>query len=77
MVSISYEDAFKKAKELKGNIDNCMEYSDAYVFASHADDLSFGGDGPVVIMKNTGRAINMVDYTQSSSGAKLIREFEL
>ena len=74
---ISYEDAFRKAKKLKGNIDNCREFSDAYVFASHADDLSFGGDGPVVILKDSGRAINMVDYTQRSENAELIREFEL
>lgn len=74
---IGYEDALKKAKKLKGNIDNCREFSDAYVFGSHADDFSFGGDGPVVILKNSGRAINMVDYTQSSESAELIREFEL
>ena len=71
---MTYEAALKKAKGLKPNIDNCTEYEDAFIFASHADDFSFGGDGPVVILKESGRAINMVDYTQSSKGAKLIRE---
>ena len=75
---VSFDDAMCRARALKPNIDNCMEYEDAYVFASHADDMTFGGDGPVVILKDSGRAINMVDYTQQGGKrAVLIRLYEL
>lgn len=74
---VSFDDAMCRARALKPNIDNCMEYEDAYVFASHADDLSFGGDGPVVILKDSGRAINMVDYTQETKNTALLRRYEL
>lgn len=36
-----------------------------------ADNLSIGGDGPCVILKATGRAINMVDYMQDYSGKEI------
>lgn len=74
---MTYEKALKKAKKLKPNIDNCMEYSDAFVFGSHADDMNFGGDGPVVILKKNGKAINMVDYLDGSADAELIKTFDL
>ena len=74
---VRFESALKKAKKLKPNIDSCREFTDAYVFASQEDEYSCGGDGPVVVLKDSGKAINMVDYTQTSSDAELIREFEL
>ena len=63
----------KKAKKLKPNIDSCTEYEDAFMFSSHADDFSIGGDGPVVILKDSGRAINRVDYLDDFSG-KVIKD---
>lgn len=59
---MNYEAALKKAKRLKPNIDRCAEYETAYSFSSSADDFTFGGDGPVVILKDSGEAINFVDF---------------
>ena len=62
---VSYESALKKAKQLKKNIDHCMEYERAYSFSSKEDEFSFGGDGPVVILKENGEAINFVSFVGS------------
>lgn len=40
---------------------------DVYVF-SHADDLTFGGEGPVVILKDNRKAITMTVYTDDYFG---------
>lgn len=42
---------------------------DVYVFSSHADDLTFGGEGPVVILKDNRKAITMTVYTDDYFGA--------
>jgi len=73
---ITYEAALAKAKLLKPNIDNGAEYPAAYVFGSHEDDNTFGGDGPVAILKKDGRAINMIAFIEDYGG-EIIREFEL
>ena len=71
---ITYEEALAKAKSLKPNIDNCGEYEKGYIFGSHEDDESFGGDGPVVILKETGEAVNILEFEDSG---KLIHEFDI
>ena len=72
---MNFEEAKKKAKELRKDIDYCQEYEDAYIF-SKKDDNSFGGQGPVVILKENGKAINMVAYCNMSD-ADLVREADL
>ncbi len=62
---ITYEEALKKAKELKRDIDHCCEEKHAYVFTSKADEMSIGGSGPCVILKENGRAINMTEYAMN------------
>ena len=59
---INYEDALLKAKELKDDIDTCTEYDKGYLFSSETDKFSIGGDGPVVIMKENGNAINQTSF---------------
>lgn len=73
---LTYAEALKIAFKLKPNIDNCRENTDAYVFGSHADDCSIGCDGPVVIIKETGRAINMTDYLGDFSGT-FVKEIKI
>ena len=73
---INYDEALAKAKGLKSNIDKCTEYETAFIFSSSADEMSIGGDGPVVIKKSDGAAINMVDYLDEEHG-EMLREFEL
>ena len=65
---ITYEEAYKKAKSLKPNIDKCFEYDTAYMFASSEDDFSIGGDGPCVILKETGEAISRIHFLEFYDG---------
>lgn len=74
---VTLEKAYKIAKRLKPNIDNGTEMSDAFIFGSHEDDFTLGGDGPVVVWKANGEAYNMTYYFSISHGAKEIREFDL
>ena len=69
---ITFEEAKKKALGLRKDVDTCRENKDAFVF-SKKNDVSFGGDGPVAILKGNGRAINMVDYCDISD-AEFIQE---
>ena len=74
-ITMTFEKAEKMARGLKENIDFCREYEDAFIF-SKKDEFSIGGDGPVVILKESGEAINMTGYCDSSN-ASLIREIDL
>lgn len=73
---MTYEQAMKKAKKLNPAVDTCTEYTDAYVF-SQTHDVSFGGDGPVAVMKESGKALNMADYLDSSDGEVVKEAFPL
>ena len=74
-MTMTFKKAEKIARGLKENIDFCQEYEDAFIF-SKKDELSIGGDGPVVILKESGEAINMTSYCDSSKAA-LLREIDL
>lgn len=71
---IEFSEAKRLALSCWGEVDYCMEYADAFIF-SKKDDLSFGGNGPVVVLKANGRCINMVSYIEDmSDGSRPIRE---
>ena len=72
---ITFEDAYAKAKQLKPTIDNCTEYENGYVFGCRDDD-SEGTNTPCVIMKESGKAINMPSFVISGTGEG-IRHFDL
>ena len=61
---ITFEKAFEKAKaQVDFEIREYSEFKDAYIFSPGAAAMSFGGDeSPIVILKKTGRAINMLYY---------------
>ena len=73
---ISYHEALARARTIKPNIDACDEYNDAYVFKTRADHDTIGGDSPCVILKESGEAINIVEYFDNYE-AEHIREFDL
>ena len=70
---MNYESAKKKALKLRPDVDICREHTDAYIF-SVQNDVSFGGDGPVVILKENGKAINMADYLDQHTGT-FVKEY--
>ena len=69
----SYEEALRIAVKCWDEVDYVTEYEDAYVFSRY-DDMSFGGNSPVAVMKADGRAINLVAYLDSGCAGEPIRE---
>jgi len=71
---VDFHDAMTLAKSCWSEVDYCEEYDDAYIFSKRGD-MSFGGNGPVVVLKATGECINMVSYIDESVGeVQLVRE---
>jgi hypothetical protein len=72
------EEAYLKAKELKENIDNGIEYENGYLFGCKDDDNYIGGGGhvPIVILKEDGKAVDMPYFLTHGAG-KEIRSFEV
>lgn len=75
---ISYEEALEIAKEREPNIDECMEYENAYVFGTHEDDEYMGGydHAQIVVMKEDGRLLSMPELVVEECG-DMIRMFNL
>ena len=73
---VTYEEALKKARQLKTTIDNCTEYENGFVFGSMADGLSDGTNTPCVILKENGDAVNMPWFVISGMGRE-IRSFSV
>lgn len=73
---ITFEEALKTAKELKPNIDACDEYDKGYLFKCEAERYMIGGDGPCVILKENGKAINQVTFYDVYR-PELIRELDI
>lgn len=76
---ITFEEAYKKAKDLKPNIDNCTEYKKGFIFGSHEDDDYEGGYGhtPVVILKKDGSSTDMPYFIGKIGTGRKIREIPL
>ncbi|MGI6072209.1 MAG: hypothetical protein ACOX75_04270 [Lachnospiraceae bacterium] len=70
---ITFEEAYKKAKKLKNNIDGYFEYENGYVFSGSEDIHYKGGAGhtAVVIEKKTGKAINMPQFVVNGTGKEI------
>ena len=68
---------YKKAKELAlacwSEVDYCSEREDAFIFSKFGD-LSIGGNGPVVVLKESGRCINMPAYLCFMGATSVVRE---
>ena len=71
---MTFEEAKKKALQLRPDIDNCTEYDDAFVFG-RLDDDNIGGSEPVVIIKETGMAIGMTEYITSKNDLIEIKDW--
>lgn len=74
---MNYEESLRIAKEYKPNIDHCYEETLAWIFTSKEDEHHIGGDSSVVVLKETGDALNMPDYAFEYFGAKEIGDWEL
>lgn len=54
-----------------------IEYDIAYMFASSEDDWTIGGDGPYVILKETGEAKSRLYSFEEFYEAQEIRGFQI
>lgn len=70
---VTYEEALQLATARRSDVDYCTEHEDAFVF-SKMDELSFGGNGPVVVLKATGECINMPAYLVGMGATSVLRE---
>ncbi len=66
----TYEEALKTARGLKANITKCLEFGDAWLFKSDDDEHKIGGDGPVIILKATGKDVNQTYYYDELGGGR-------
>lgn len=73
---ISYEDALKKAKERRPDLNLVVEYENGYVFSSSEDAGYIGGmdHSPVVILKKNGDYSTMIDFINSGTGKEIGRK---
>lgn len=67
---ISFEEAYKIAKEVKPNTDCYYEYENGWMFGSNADNGYVGGYGhtPVVVLKKDGKTVNMMTFVNMGTG---------
>ncbi|MCR5596457.1 MAG: hypothetical protein K6G12_11455 [Lachnospiraceae bacterium] len=70
---IIYEEAYRKAKEIRPDINLCTEYENAYVFGAKEDENYIGGYGhtPVVIIKEDGLVTNMLELEVIGAGKEI------
>lgn len=74
--TISYEDALIKARQLKSQINRCTEFTNAYAFGYTTGENTIGGESPLVIMKDTGEALNFIDYAVTPD-KEIIQQFDI
>lgn len=70
---ITYEEAKKIANEYVPGVDICREYATAWEFDRKDAPMRIGGmDGPVVIMKDTGKAVGLTWFLMHSDPKRYI-----
>ena len=69
---ISLEKAIEKAKKLYPDIDTYTEDTKAYRFHNSMDKFSFGGQEPVVVLKEDGKTMALASYLASSEIGEII-----
>ena len=70
---VGYEEALSIARGCCAEVDYVTELPGAFVF-SKRDDMSFGGNGPVVVLKEDGRAVNYVSFEMDGPDMAVVRE---
>ena len=74
---VPFEEALREARKLKEHIDRFMETGKAYIFMSTLDEDTEGGDGPCVILKENGDAVNFLHYLSIMGDDEVLREESL
>ena len=73
---ITLEEAKSIADKYLNGITHCTEYPDAFWFSNEKSALSLGGgNSPVIVLKESGEAVNAVTYVERGDG-RIIREID-
>lgn len=59
---ITYEEALSIARKYKTHINLCTEYTNAYSFEFDTGFETFGGNEPIVVLKENGRVMKQIEY---------------
>lgn len=75
---ITFEEATKKAKGIRKNINGGTEFENGYMFSGSDDNKYIGGFNhtPICIRKSDGKVVDQVTFMLSNPGSE-IRDFEL
>ncbi len=73
---LTLEEAIKKVKEIRQNVDMCVEYENGYMFIAKEDSDYDGGYGhaPIVILKDTGKVVSMPQFILAGAGEEISRK---
>ena len=76
---ITYEEALKKARERKPNLNCCTEYKNGYMFSSTEDKGYKGGYGhtPVIVLKENGNFCDVAIFLCTGMSGKEIKSFKV
>ena len=61
-MAITFAEAKAKAMELNPKVSKAKDYGDAYVFMAPTKGVPDGGDSAFVIMKDSGKCVNLSAY---------------
>lgn len=73
---VTYEEAYKKAVELRPDIDYYTEFEKGWLFGARADEEYDGGAGhtPVIIVKASGKVVNAPTFYMVIGPGKILQE---
>lgn len=59
---LTFGECLAIARKKKQRINHCVEYTNAYMFSFEESEETIGGETPIVVLKETGEIMNMVEY---------------
>lgn len=70
---VNFKEALDIAREQWSEVDYFTEHPGAFVFSAK-NNFEFGGNSPVVVLKQGGRCINYVDFELDADDLIVVRE---
>ncbi len=75
---ITFNDALEIAKKHNPNITGCDEWTGGWVFGDKNEQDNQGGyeHAPIIITKDTGEMMSMIQFVTSGKAGEYIRSFD-
>lgn len=73
---VPYEEAYKKAAELRPDIDYFTEFERGWLFGARKDEDFIGGAGhtPVIVVKDSGKIVNAPTFYMQIKPGEILQE---